>query len=138
MSPDDERMAKEQFDEISQTASQAIDEARQIAYDLRPYHLDRLGLTQSLEEMIERVAASTSIRFTVKVPLLDGVFSKEGRGDLLSHRPGERQQHRQAFRRQRSGRCDSPRGGCRHAHIRDNGDRGSCGWRQSRVAGGFG
>ena len=59
-------------------ASQAIDEARRIAYNLRPYHLDRLGLTQSIEEMIERVAASTSIQFTVDLPLLDGVFSKEG------------------------------------------------------------
>ncbi len=78
MSPDDQGTAKEQFDEISLAASQAIDEARRIAYDLRPYHLDRLGLTQSLEEMIERVAASTSIRFTVNLPLLDGVFSKEG------------------------------------------------------------
>ena len=78
MSSADEGTAKEQFEEISLTASQAIDEARQIAYDLRPYHLDRLGLTQSLEEMIERVAASTSIRFTVNLPLLDGVFSKEG------------------------------------------------------------
>jgi signal transduction histidine kinase len=78
MSPEGQGTAKEQFDEISEAASHAIDEARRIAYDLRPYHLDRLGLTQSLEEMIERVAASTSIRFTVTLPLLDGVFSKEG------------------------------------------------------------
>ncbi len=77
MAPD-QPTVKEQFDEISQAASQAIDDARQIAYDLRPYHLDRLGLTQSLEEMIERVAASTSIHFTVNLPLLDGVFTKDG------------------------------------------------------------
>ena len=78
MSPRDAPTAKEQFDEISQAASQAIEEARRIAYDLRPYHLDRLGLTQSLEEMIERVGASTPIRFTLKIPMLDGVFTKEG------------------------------------------------------------
>jgi signal transduction histidine kinase/ligand-binding sensor domain-containing protein len=78
MSPDDQDTAKEQFDGISVAASQAIDEARRIAYDLRPYHLDRLGLTQSLEEMIERVATATSIRFTINLPVLDGVFSKEG------------------------------------------------------------
>ncbi len=77
MSPEDAGMSKEQFEEISLTASQAIDEARRIAYDLRPYHLDRLGLAQSLEAMIERVAASTPIQFTINVPLLDGVFSKE-------------------------------------------------------------
>lgn len=77
MVPEDAHQSKEQFDEISLTASQAIEEARRIAYDLRPYHLDRLGLAQSLEAMIERVAASTSIRFTLNVPLLDGVFSKD-------------------------------------------------------------
>ena len=88
MSPEDANTPKEQFDEISLTASQAIDEARRIAYDLRPYHLDRLGLTQSLEAMIESVAASTSIRFQAKVVLLDGVFSKEG----LDHRFGHRNQ----------------------------------------------
>ena len=77
MSPEDAQQSKEQFDEISLTASQAIDEARRIAYDLRPYHLDRLGLSQSLEAMAERVAASTPIQFTIHVPLLDGVFSKE-------------------------------------------------------------
>ncbi len=77
MSPEDAQISKDQFDEISLTASQAIDEARRIAYDLRPYHLDRLGLAQSLEAMIERVAASTPIQFTINVPLLDGVFSKE-------------------------------------------------------------
>ena len=116
MSPDDQGTAKEQFDEISLAASQAIDEARRIAYDLRPYHLDRLGLTQSLEEMIERVAASTSIRFTVNLPVARRCLLQRGGGHLLSHRPGERQQHRQAFRDQRSRRRDSPGGGCRHAH----------------------
>lgn len=77
MSSEDTGQSKEQFDEISLTASQAIEEARRIAYDLRPYHLDRLGLAQSLEAMIERIGDSTPIHFTVTVPLLDGVFSKE-------------------------------------------------------------
>ena len=78
LSPEDAGTSKEQFDEISLTASQAIEEARRIAYDLRPYHLDRLGLTQSLEEMVERVAGSTTTRFQVNIPLLDGVFDNEG------------------------------------------------------------
>ncbi len=77
MSSQDTGQSKEQFEEISLTASQAIEEARRIAYDLRPYHLDRLGLAQSLEAMIERIGDSTPIHFTVNVPLLDGVFSKE-------------------------------------------------------------
>jgi signal transduction histidine kinase len=68
---------KERFDSISASASQAIDEVRQIAYNLRPYLLDRLGLTNALEDMLERVAASTDIHFTVEIDSIDGLFSKD-------------------------------------------------------------
>ena len=57
---DDVESAGEQLDEIAATAGDAIDEVRQIAYNLRPYHLDRLGLPQAIEEMATRVASSTS------------------------------------------------------------------------------
>ncbi|MGH9840216.1 MAG: sensor histidine kinase [Blastocatellia bacterium] len=50
---------------------------REIARNLRPYHLDRLGLTEALEAMIEKVAASTTIRFVPELVPLDGLFSKE-------------------------------------------------------------
>jgi hypothetical protein len=54
---------KEQFDEISASAAQSIDEVKQIAYNLRPYHLDKLGLTTSIEAMAERIGASSDIEF---------------------------------------------------------------------------
>jgi signal transduction histidine kinase len=69
--------AKQQFDTISASASQAIDEVREIAYNLRPYHLDRLGLTSSIEAMLEKVAASSDVRFTVEVANIDELFSQE-------------------------------------------------------------
>src|SRR4029434_734249 len=53
----------EQFEWIVSSAAQSIEEVREIAQNLRPYHLDRLGLTRALEIMIERVAATTRIRF---------------------------------------------------------------------------
>lgn len=68
---------KEQFDEIATSASQSIEEVREIAYNLRPYHLDRLGLTLAIEAMIEKVAASTSIRFIPQIDSIDGLFPKE-------------------------------------------------------------
>jgi signal transduction histidine kinase len=68
---------KEQFDMISASASQAIDEVRQIAYNLRPYHLDQLGLTNAIEVMIEKVAASTTIHMTASISPIDELFSKE-------------------------------------------------------------
>jgi signal transduction histidine kinase/ligand-binding sensor domain-containing protein len=72
----------EQFDEISESASQAIDEVREIAYNLRPHHLDRLGLTKTLEIMIDRAAAASSISFTSRIDDLDGALSKPSESNL--------------------------------------------------------
>jgi signal transduction histidine kinase len=69
--------AREQFAEINASASQAIDEVRTIAYNLRPYHLDRLGLTATLEDMIERVSAASGIQVHASIAPLDDLFSKE-------------------------------------------------------------
>ncbi|MBX7173628.1 MAG: hypothetical protein K1X72_21850 [Pyrinomonadaceae bacterium] len=69
--------AREQFGEISGSATEALEQVREIAYYLRPSQLERLGLTSALEEMIERVADSSDIEFDVKIADLDGVFSKQ-------------------------------------------------------------
>ena len=60
--------AKAQFDEISASATQSIDEVKQISYNLRPYHLDRLGLASSLEAMAEQVADASGIEIAVRIP----------------------------------------------------------------------
>lgn len=67
----------EQFEWIVNSASQSIEEVREIAQNLRPYHLDRLGLTKALEVMIEKVAATTKMRFVSELVPLDDLFSKE-------------------------------------------------------------
>jgi len=67
----------EQFDWILNSATQSIEEVREIAQNLRPYHLDRLGLTKALEVMLERVAATTRINFISELVPLDDLFSKE-------------------------------------------------------------
>jgi signal transduction histidine kinase/ligand-binding sensor domain-containing protein len=69
--------AREQFGEISESASEALEQVREIAYYLRPSQLERLGLTSAIEEMIERVADSSGIEFDVKMDNLNGVFSKQ-------------------------------------------------------------
>ena len=73
----DVESAAEQLDEIAATAGDAIDEVRQIAYNLRPYHLDRLGLRQAIEEMVARVEASSSIAIDVDVAALDGSVASD-------------------------------------------------------------
>jgi signal transduction histidine kinase/ligand-binding sensor domain-containing protein len=72
----DPERAKKEFDEIIASAALAIDEIRAISYNLRPIHLDRLGLTASIEEMIERIASAGTIQLSADVEPLDGVLSK--------------------------------------------------------------
>src|SRR6266545_7224641 len=52
----------QQLAEISKTCLSAINETREIAHSLGPRYLGQLGLTEALEAMIDRVAASTCIR----------------------------------------------------------------------------
>jgi signal transduction histidine kinase len=63
--------------EISAMAGQAINEVKEIAYDLRPYQLDRLGLTRALEALAARVAASTTLQAQSRVDNIDGALTKE-------------------------------------------------------------
>lgn len=68
---------KEQFEEITDSAAQAIEEVRHIAYNLRPYHLERLGLTYTIKAIIERVFSTTEIQIISKLDSIDDLFKKE-------------------------------------------------------------
>jgi signal transduction histidine kinase/streptogramin lyase len=67
---------REQIEEISAGASGAIQEVREIAYDLRPYRLDRLGLACALRAMMETAAGASLIAFTVEIDEIDGILPK--------------------------------------------------------------
>jgi signal transduction histidine kinase len=69
--------AREQFELIAAQSTHAIDEAKDISYNLRPYLLDRLGLGQALESMIGKVADASGIRFTTEIGDLDGLFAPD-------------------------------------------------------------
>jgi signal transduction histidine kinase/ligand-binding sensor domain-containing protein len=66
---------REHLDEISEAASQSIAEVRQISHNLRPYQLERLGLTNTLETMLHQIANASDIGFTTKVEPIDGLFA---------------------------------------------------------------
>jgi signal transduction histidine kinase len=68
---------QEGLNEISTTASQAIEEVREIIYDLRPYQLDKIGLTNTIRFMVEKVAAASKVEFDVAVGDIDGLFSHD-------------------------------------------------------------
>jgi signal transduction histidine kinase/ligand-binding sensor domain-containing protein len=66
------------LNEISSAASSAITEVREIAYNLGPYQLERLGLAHTIREMVEKVSRTAPIHFSVEVDELNGFFSKQG------------------------------------------------------------
>ena len=73
----DASVTAKQFEEISTMTSQALEDVREITHDLRPYHLDRLGLKAALEFMIEKIAGSSEIRFSSEIDEVAGLIAKE-------------------------------------------------------------
>lgn len=69
--------ADEQLGEISSLASQVLAEVREVSYNLRPYHLDQLGLTGALRSIISRISSSSSIEFSEDLDNLDNLFPKD-------------------------------------------------------------
>jgi signal transduction histidine kinase len=67
----------EQLEEISLTATSSIDEVREIAHNLRPFELDRLGMIEAIRCMINKVSDSSSIRFSNDLDQIDGLFTPE-------------------------------------------------------------
>ncbi|MBX7223973.1 MAG: hypothetical protein K1Y36_28920 [Blastocatellia bacterium] len=67
---------RQQLAEISETATEALNEVRQIVYDLRPYQLDKIGLTQTLRFTIQQLLASAGMEPKVEIDEIDGLFPK--------------------------------------------------------------
>ena len=70
---DKERVARE-LGSISESASQALEEVREITNNLRPQLLDRLGLTRAIQSMLKKVAGVVEIESDID--LIDGLFTE--------------------------------------------------------------
>jgi PAS domain S-box-containing protein len=86
----------EQLEEISNTATSAIDEVHEIAHNLRPYELDRLGLVKAIEEMVSKAANSSTVEFSTDLDHIEGMLSpadetsvyriiQEGLNNVIKH-----------------------------------------------------
>ena len=64
-------------EDISTEASQAIDETRAISYNLRPFQLDRLGLSKAIEALAKSASRATQIRFTTHIDDIDDSFPED-------------------------------------------------------------
>jgi len=80
--PQDQERTTARVGEIAVTASEAIREVRELAYQLRPVELDRLGLTKALRAMAQKVAKSTAIPIDAEVEEIDDLFSGESEINL--------------------------------------------------------
>jgi len=71
------KSSDEQLQKISTLVSQVLAEVREISYNLRPYHLDQLGLTGALRSIISRVSSSSKIVFKEDLDDLNNLFPPE-------------------------------------------------------------
>jgi signal transduction histidine kinase/ligand-binding sensor domain-containing protein len=69
--------AEEQLGEISASASDALEEVRTIAYNLRPYQIDRFGLTKTLQAMCAQADRTSGIHFSTELEPIDGLFTQQ-------------------------------------------------------------
>jgi signal transduction histidine kinase/ligand-binding sensor domain-containing protein len=67
----------ETLKEINSEAALAIEEARGISYNLRPFQLDRLGLTKAIEGLIRSVSQASGIRFAADLDKIDDLFFED-------------------------------------------------------------
>lgn len=67
----------EQLGELSHSATSAIDECREIAYNLRPFQLDRFGLSRTLAGIFMRIGEVTDIQATTEIDTIDDLLTDE-------------------------------------------------------------
>lgn len=82
---------KEQLDKISETVTQSLQNVREIVRNLRPYQLERIGLTGSLKSMLDSVGSISTksghapyIKLEVSLENIDGLLSDHSREREMS------------------------------------------------------
>lgn len=73
----------DELEEIGKLATQSLEEVREISQNLRPYQLDRLGLTKALHGLVRKVGESARVQCTADITPLDRVFPSEAETNLF-------------------------------------------------------
>jgi signal transduction histidine kinase len=76
-SPAEVQGIRGRLEEISGVTTLAIEEVRRITHDLRPYQLDRLGLTQAIKTSVNPAPDNKAIQFASRIDDIDGLFDKD-------------------------------------------------------------
>jgi signal transduction histidine kinase len=79
-----ENPAREHLGEISETSTIALAEVREIAHNLRPYQLERLGLTNTLEYLVKNIRQTAKITVETEIENIDGALPPDA--EILFYR----------------------------------------------------
>ncbi len=69
--------AQEQLEQITEQSAQAISEVREISHNLRPYLLERLGLTKTIKSMLNKINETNALRVASTIDDVDNIFASE-------------------------------------------------------------
>lgn len=69
--------ASNQLEAISETALDSIEEVRRIARNLHPYQLNSIGLTKTIEGMLEKLNEATDLKIAHDIDNIDETFDSE-------------------------------------------------------------
>jgi signal transduction histidine kinase/ligand-binding sensor domain-containing protein len=67
----------EQVQEIAEASTQALDEVKEVIFDLRPQQLDRLGLTGAITDLLTKATTVHGLELAKEMDDIDGLFAKE-------------------------------------------------------------
>lgn len=79
----DAEVVREHLEELSASTADAINECREIAYNLRPYSISRFGLTKTLESMFRRISEVTAIEVTTDLEVIDEALPEDAQVNLF-------------------------------------------------------
>ncbi len=82
MAMDDAARRKEHLTDIMEIAVEGVEDVRRLCRDLRPYQLERVGLTETLRGMLRSVDESTPLDVHADIADVDGLIPAEREIDL--------------------------------------------------------
>lgn len=72
-----DQASRPRIEEICDEAALALSEVREISYNLRPYQLDRIGLTKAIEAVVRRAAGATTTACHADIDSIDSVLNAD-------------------------------------------------------------
>lgn len=73
---------REQISQIDEIAEQTLNDIRNMAKTLSPYHLEKAGFTNTAKFMVKQIAESSKIDFQTEIDQVDGILPKESEINL--------------------------------------------------------